>query len=64
MFFMRFPIDVIFVDKNNRVVGLVAAIQPYRLSPIFWKASYAIELKTGAIQASLTGVGDIIRLEE
>ena len=47
MFFMRFPIDAVFVDKSNRVVGIVTAIQPCRLSTIFFRSSYCIELPAG-----------------
>lgn len=60
MFFMRFAIDVIFIDKNSRVVGLVKGIKPFRISPYFFKASSAIEVLPGAIERSQTEVGDII----
>lgn len=58
MFFMRFAIDAIFVDKNNCVVGLLEGIKPFRLSPIFRRASYVIELRSGTIVATKTAVGD------
>ena len=61
MFFMRFAIDAIFVDKQSRVVGLVANIKPFRLSPIFFHAQYVIELTPGTIAATRTALGD--RLE-
>lgn len=64
MFFMRFAIDVIFVDRNYRVVGLVENIRPFRLSPYFWRASCAIELPVGTIVASKTRVGDQLVLEK
>jgi len=60
MFFMKFPIDVIFCDRRNKVVGLCEDIKPFYLSPIFFKASNAIELPTGAIKASQTQLGDQI----
>ena len=59
MFFMKFPIDVIFVDRDDKVVGLVADIRPFCLSPIFWGASYAIELNVETIAKSKTAVGDV-----
>jgi len=62
MFFMKFPIDVIFCDRHNKVVGLCSNIKPFCLSPVFFKASYAIELPTGIIIASKTKVGDIIKV--
>src|SRR3989338_961853 len=60
MVFMRFPIDVIFVDKNHKVAGLVRNIQPFGVSPIFWKASFAIEVPTTTIEKSQTQLGDSI----
>lgn len=58
MFFMRFAIDAIFVDKQNRVVGLVEGIKPFRLSPVFFHAYCVIELKAGAIAATKTSFHD------
>jgi hypothetical protein len=62
MFFMKFPIDVIFCDRQDRVVGLCLNIKPFCLSAIFFKASFAIELPTGSIAASMTQLGDQIKL--
>ena len=64
MLFMRFPIDVIFVDKNDRVVGLVAHIKPFRLSPIFFQSQYAIEVSEGVIEQTKTAVGDQIEIKD
>lgn len=61
MVFMRFPIDVIFVDKKGLVAGLVPGIKPFCLSPIFFNAAFAIELKAGTIARTRTNKGD--RLE-
>ena len=64
MFFMRFAIDVVFVDKNDRVVGLVEEIKPFRMSAYFSKASYAIELPAGTIARTRTQLGDQIFQQE
>ena len=64
MFFMKFPIDVIFCDRQNKVVGLCVDIKPFCLSPIFFKASYAIELPQGVIAASQTQLEDEIQIRE
>ena len=58
MFFMRFSIDAIFVNKEHRVVGLVENIQPFRLSRFFFGSSYVIELKSGTIAVTKTFIGD------
>ena len=62
MFFMKFAIDVIFVNQTDHVVGLVENIQPFSLSPIFKEAHRSIELPVGTIAQSRTSIGDTIRI--
>jgi hypothetical protein len=62
MFFMKFSIDVIFCDRQDKVIGLCEGIKPFQLSPVFFKASYAIELPRGTITASGTQIADQVRL--
>jgi uncharacterized protein len=64
MFFMRFPIDAIFVDKNNKVVYLVEGLKPWKLSKLILKAHSVIELSEGTIKDSLTTIGDTLAFEE
>lgn len=64
MFFMQFPIDVIFIDKENIVVGLLKKIQPNTLSPIFWSSSKAVELPAGTLEFTRTSSKDKICFEE
>jgi uncharacterized membrane protein (UPF0127 family) len=61
-FFMRFPIDVIFVDRKNKVVFLKNNLLPWRLSPILPKAKFVIEFPSGAITETKTTCGDEILL--
>lgn len=64
MFFMRFAIDVVFVDAKWNVVGLVRGIRPFGLSPVFWKAKTAIELEAGSIDKSGIELGQHLLLEK
>ncbi|MDP8265712.1 MAG: DUF192 domain-containing protein [Candidatus Aceula meridiana] len=64
MFFMQFAIDAVFVSRDNVVVGLCKNIKPFRLSPIFLKASFAIELPSGVVNSTQTHLGDKISIEE
>ncbi len=61
-FFMRFSIDVLFVDAGNKIVGIKNGLKPWRLSPIYWRAPFAIELPSGAIRESLSSIGDEVSL--
>ena len=48
--FMRFPIDVIFLDGQQRVVATAAHLQPFRVAWGGWKARMAVELPAGTIE--------------
>ncbi len=63
-FGMRFPIDVVFIDRRGRVIRICPELPPRRLSPVAWRARDAIELPAGASGASRTAVGDAIRFEK
>jgi uncharacterized protein len=60
-FGMRFPIDVLFLDKDLRVIRAVKGLPPYRTS-IVKKAVYVLELPVGALEASRTEEGDQIQI--
>ena len=62
MLFMKFAIDVIFIDDKNKVIGLSARIKPFQFSGIFWKSACAIELPSGTIEATKTQIGDSIQI--
>ncbi len=56
-FFMRFAIDVIFLDKQNRVRKIRPALRPWRLSACI-TAKSVLELPAGTAQQTGTEVGD------
>lgn len=62
MFFMRFPIDVIFLDRDNRVVKIIPAMKPWRAALGGRGAHSALEVNAGAAEAAGLGVGDTIGL--
>lgn len=59
-FFMRFSIDVIFIDKSKKVVGFISNFTPFRLSPLYSKACMTIELPRGVILKSNIKLSDVI----
>jgi uncharacterized protein len=60
MFFMRFPIDVVFCDRDLRIVKVVRGLRPWRMSAARG-AKVTIELAAGA--ASGLEPGDRLQLE-
>lgn len=64
MFFMRYPIDVVFFDKHRRVTKLVHSLKPWRIVPWAWGARDCLELRAGALDGTDTQVGDQLEITE
>jgi uncharacterized membrane protein (UPF0127 family) len=64
MFFMRYPLDVAFLDRAARVTWLVEGLRPWRV--VWWArgARDCIELGVGTLDASGTQDGDQLAIEE
>jgi len=64
MFFMRYPIDVVFVDRDARVTRCVPGLRPWRV--VWWArgARDCIELGVGTLEASGTATGDRLEVAE
>lgn len=58
-FFMKFPIDAAFLDKENRIVSLARALPPNRMTHICLKAVSVLELPAGTLGEGVI-VGDVI----
>ena len=63
-FFMCFPIDVLFVDKNMQIVKLIQNMSPNRLSPPILASQMVIELPAGKISQTATQIGDRLELKQ
>lgn len=61
--FMRFKFDALFLDKEHRVVFMMAAMAPWRVSPVVWKAHSVIELPAGTLAQSTLKVGATVSIE-
>jgi uncharacterized membrane protein (UPF0127 family) len=59
MFFMRFAIDVIFLDKSLTVTKVVHEIKPWRMA-LGGGGHSALELPVGAAVTARVEVGDVI----
>lgn len=63
-FFMAFPIDAVFVDREGTVIHLAMDIAPQRMSRYVFKARAVLELPAGTVQSSGTQVGDRLIFED
>jgi len=63
MFFMRYPIDAVFVDGRGTVVRIVERLRPWRIVAWARGARDCLELPAGAARVAGINVGDELRLE-
>lgn len=61
--FMAFPIDVVFVAPDGRVVRLAHAVPPWRLGPFARGGRYVVELPAGTLARTGTETNDRLDLE-
>jgi len=64
MFFMRYAIDVIFLDEAGQVVALRENLRPWRMTRLYRRARRALELPVGAVAAAGVEVGHQLRIED
>lgn len=62
MFFMRFPLDVVFVDGEGRVVRVLDSIRPWRATMLVRGAKAAIELPAGTATRAGLAKGTVVRM--
>jgi uncharacterized membrane protein (UPF0127 family) len=63
MFFMRFPIDVVFAAKDGRVTKVCHDVKPWRMAASFG-AFATVELAAGAATKAGVKTGDRLTLVE
>jgi uncharacterized membrane protein (UPF0127 family) len=61
-FFMRFDIDVAFVDRDGRVLKVTSRMRPWRLSAAM-RAFGVVETPAGVFASASTARGDVLELE-
>jgi uncharacterized membrane protein (UPF0127 family) len=59
MLMVRVPLDVLHIDKRNRVVKILS-IKPWRLGPVVPQSRWVIELPVGTALRTATRVGDVV----
>jgi hypothetical protein len=58
-FFMKFPIDLVYLDRKKQIKKLRSAVPAWRLSACF-SAHSILELPAGTIRSSQTDYGDTL----
>lgn len=63
MFFMRFPIDVVYLDKSNKVLKIKHSLKPWRMSSCV-RAKATIELPSQKAKETAIEIGDSLEFIE
>ena len=62
-FFMREPIDALFLDASFRVVRVISSLSPWSVAPVCREASSVLELPAGTVERTRTSAGDELVFE-
>lgn len=57
-FFMSYPIDVVFLDSQNRIMCINKSMPPWRTSRIVKGAKSVLEINSGAAEKLRLEIGD------
>ena len=59
-FFMRFPIDIVFIDGDNKITGIVSELMPFRIAFGPRNTDGVLELSVGTLNDNRCVIGDKI----
>lgn len=59
---MLFPIDLVFIDRDCRVVSMQEFVRPFRISRVCLKATSVLEFPPYTIHRSGTEIGDALEI--
>jgi uncharacterized membrane protein (UPF0127 family) len=62
--FMRFAIDILFLDRELKIVKMARCLRPYRMAFGPWRTRGTLELACGTVEQHTLKVGDRIQLVE
>lgn len=48
-FFMKFPIDVLFLNKNKKIIKIIRNLKPWRMTLMYFNAYQTLELMGGTL---------------
>jgi uncharacterized membrane protein (UPF0127 family) len=62
-FFMKFSIDLVYLDRKKRVTKVAHRVKPWRMSGS-WRGYSVVELPAGVAEEAQTEKGDQIEVQE
>lgn len=61
---MRFPIDVLFLNKDSQVLAMELELQPWKVSKKYKEAITVIEAEAGTFSRSGVSTGDVLTIKK
>ena len=52
-FFMRYPLDIVFIGKGNKIVKIIRDLKPWRMTWIYFYSHKVLELPAGKLPHDL-----------
>lgn len=52
-FFMLYELDIVFLDKDFKVVRILRDLSPWRMTWIYFKARHVLEMKGGTLTKNI-----------
>jgi len=59
---MRFPIDVLYLDRDKHVVYVEENLKPWRVAKVSMRTTSVLELPGNTLKSSGTAIGDEIEI--
>ncbi|MCX6384712.1 MAG: DUF192 domain-containing protein [Actinobacteria bacterium] len=60
-FWMRYKIDLVFLNKQNEIIRLYKSFKQFRMTPVIKYANKVIELPASTIESNLLKKGDTLK---
>lgn len=62
-FFMRYPIDVVYLDEKQKIIAVDFELKPNKLGSILWNVKDIVELPSGTIKKKKLEIGQVLKLK-
>jgi uncharacterized membrane protein (UPF0127 family) len=61
-FFMRYNLDIVFLNSDNKIIKIIRDIKPWRMTWIYFRANKTLELPSGKLPFELKE-GDVLEVK-
>ena len=62
-FFMRYALDVVFLNSENKIIKIIRNLKPWRMTWIYFRASKTLELPAGHLPQEIS-LGEFLEVED